>query len=202
MSTAAQTAANRANAQLSTGPRTLEGKARVSQNAIRHGLTAKHLVIRDDEREDFTVFQNSLIADLDPQGALETITFHELLHAAWTLVRLHRVEAEVSTGKVRDFLDPQTPAILDRLGRYQARAQRAYYRAIQELRALQTNRALSTQVEETAAAPVPPLADIRKLTKQTQTKVTAKAPQRAANMVGYETTAIRLPAGPSLLPKP
>ena len=142
MSSAAQTIANRANAQLSTGPRTLEGKARVSQNAISHGLTAKHLVIRDDEREEFAVFQDSLVADLDPQGALETITFHELLHAAWTLARLRRIEAEVSTGKVKDFIESETIAILDRLGRYQARAQRAYYRALQELRALQTSRAL------------------------------------------------------------
>src|SRR2546421_8455 len=53
MSTAAQTLANQANSQHSTGPRTLEGKARVVQNAVRHGLTAKHLVIRDDEKEEF-----------------------------------------------------------------------------------------------------------------------------------------------------
>jgi hypothetical protein len=39
--TAAQLAASRANAQLSTGPRTEEGKRRSSLNAFRHGLTAK-----------------------------------------------------------------------------------------------------------------------------------------------------------------
>jgi hypothetical protein len=36
----ARAKANRANAKRSTGPRTVEGKARVSKNALRHGLSA------------------------------------------------------------------------------------------------------------------------------------------------------------------
>lgn len=40
MSSGRQVAANRANAQKSTGPRTAAGKARASGNARRHGLTA------------------------------------------------------------------------------------------------------------------------------------------------------------------
>ena len=39
-SSPARLAANRANALRSTGPRTAEGKARSSQNATTHGLTA------------------------------------------------------------------------------------------------------------------------------------------------------------------
>ncbi len=40
-----QLAANRRNAQKSTGPRTAEGKTRVSMNAMKHGLSAAcHLV--------------------------------------------------------------------------------------------------------------------------------------------------------------
>src|SRR5688572_102683 len=176
MATAAQNIANHANAHHSTGPRTVEGKARVAQNAVRHGLTAKYNVVREDERKEFAALQDSLTAELDPQGTVETLTFNELLHAAWNLQRFRRIESEASTGSIDDFTDPATTATLDRLGRYQARAQRAYYKALQELRALQTNRALRafklTKVED---AEVPAIADINELTKQTQSEVTAKA---------------------------
>ena len=53
----AQLAANRANAQFSTGPRTPEGKARVSRNAVKHGLNSSKLFVRAGEPEDFTNFQ-------------------------------------------------------------------------------------------------------------------------------------------------
>jgi protein subunit release factor B len=45
MSTKAQTKANQQNAQKSTGPKTAEGKAVVSQNAVKHGLFAAEAVI-------------------------------------------------------------------------------------------------------------------------------------------------------------
>jgi hypothetical protein len=187
MSSATQLAANQANAQHSTGPRTDEGKARVSQNALRHGLTARHLVIRDDEHEEFADLLNSLSSELDPQGAVETVAFHELLHAAWSLHRFRRIEAEASRGSVEDFTDPATTTVLDRLTRYQSRAQRAWQRALHELRVLQTNRALrAIKLDQQEAAEVPAIASINDLTKQTQSEVTAKALDLALQMVDYE----------------
>jgi hypothetical protein len=185
MATAAQITANRANALHSTGPATPEGKARVSQNALKHGLTSKHLVIRPDEEEEFAALRDALEAELAPQGALETITFREILHAAWNLHRFRRIEAEVSRGDIEDFLRREETTILDRLARYQARAQRAWYRAVQELRALQTNRALRAAQPDRAAAEPPALAEIGKLTKQTRSKAPSKAvemPHRASEL--------------------
>ena len=193
MATAAQLTANRANAQHSTGPVTPEGKARVGQNALRHGLTAKSLVVRDDEREEFAALRDDLEAEIDPQGALESIAFDELLHAAWNLRRFRRIEAEVSVGTLDDFTDPQTTAILDRLSRYQSRAQRAYTRALAELRLLQTNRAVrESKLEEETAAAIPVLAEINQMTKQTQSEVTAKALEIALDLVNYETETLKL----------
>jgi hypothetical protein len=45
MASVAQIQANRSNAQKSTGPRTPQGKATASQNAVKHGLLAEQVVI-------------------------------------------------------------------------------------------------------------------------------------------------------------
>lgn len=192
MSTIAQINANRANAQLSTGPVTPEGKSRVAQNALKHGLTAKHLVIRIDEADEFVELRDSLQAELAPQGPIETITFNEVLHAAWNLHRFRRLEAEVSIGTMDDLTDPQTAALLDRLARYQARAQRAYYRALQELRTLQTNRALrDVKLDPEDLPAVPVIADINELTKQTRSEVTKEAVEMAIRLTDLEGSALR-----------
>uniref|UniRef100_Q01R74 Uncharacterized protein n=1 Tax=Solibacter usitatus (strain Ellin6076) TaxID=234267 RepID=Q01R74_SOLUE len=195
MASPAQVTANQTNAQLSTGPRTAAGKTRVAQNAVRHGLTARHLVIREDEQDAFAALHDSLFEDLDPQGALETITFHELLHAAWNLQRFSRIEAEVSLGTAEDFTDPATAAVLDRLSRYQSRAQRAFYKAQAELRVLQTNRALrARKLTEDEDAKLPANVSINDLTKQTQSEVTAEAIDIAVQLLNYEVGAGTLKA--------
>jgi hypothetical protein len=208
MATIAQITANQANAQHSTGPKTPEGKARVAQNAVRHGLTSTRLVVRKDEHEEFAGFRDALVAELDPQGAVEQVTFDDLLHAAWNLHRFRRIEAEISRGNPDDFTDPDSFAVLDRLSRYQARAQRAYYRAVGELRKLQTNRALrGVKLDEEAAAEVPAIADINNLTKQTHSEVTAEAMKQAIGMMDYQTSLLQLDAarrsfGPPALKAP
>jgi hypothetical protein len=190
MATPAQITANQANSQLSTGPRTEQGKARVAQNAVRHGLTSQHLVVREDEREVFETFRKDLQSELDPQGAIEHATFEELLHAAWNLKRFRRLESETSLGTLDDFTDPQTTGVLDRLSRYQSRAQRAYYKALAELRTLQTNRALRTiKLAEEVEPEIPAITDINQLTKQTHSEVTAEALKLAVDMIDLESKA-------------
>jgi hypothetical protein len=56
MSSQARQTANVSNARLSTGPSTPEGKARSSQNARKHGLTAAQFVIAAEDREAFDEF--------------------------------------------------------------------------------------------------------------------------------------------------
>ena len=188
MATTAQITANQINAQKSTGPRTEAGKARSAQNALRHGLTAKHLVIRPDEQEEFEALRASLLEELDPQGAVETLTFNELLHAAWNLHRFRRIEAKAWKISPDPVSDPILDPVFDRLGRYQARAQRAYYRALRELRTLQTNRALRAQKLDPAVEPeIPTIADINEMTKQTHSEVTAEAIKIATSLLDYET---------------
>jgi hypothetical protein len=50
MSTEAQIAANRANSQLSTGPKSTESRARICLNAFRHGLAGAFMILSDEVR--------------------------------------------------------------------------------------------------------------------------------------------------------
>jgi hypothetical protein len=188
MTSAAQITANQSNARTSTGPRTVEGKARVSRNAIRHGLTASHPVVRDDEHEEFAALRDGLAAELDPQGAVETVVFQQILLAAWNLQRLSRLEAEASSGTLEDFTDPATVRLLDRLSLYQSRAQRAWSKGIAELRTLQTNRALrAAKLDAQEEVEVPAIASINDLTKQTHSEVTAEAFDIVMKLINVET---------------
>ena len=186
MASAAQFNANRQNAQSSTGPRTPEGKARVAQNAIKHGLTSKHLIIRPEEQDEFDDLQTSLYLELDPQGAVETVTFHDLIHAAWNLHRLRRMEVEC---------DPADFAAAERISRYLSRTQRAYYRAIKELRTLQTNRALrGRKILPDEAPHIPALTDITQFSKHTNSIVTVREinAERPPSKPAYDDRGLRL----------
>ena len=168
MASQAQILANRQNAQLSTGPATAPGKARSSQNARKHGLTAAVLIVRDDEREAFASLEASRATQLAPQGALEEIVFNQLLHAAWNQRRLRRLEAELFHHNLDPLADPAQAPTLDRYARYQARFDRAFHRALRELKALQNGRAQRLATFPQAVALLPPLASIPELTKRTQ----------------------------------
>ena len=167
MTSAAQTEANRANAQHSTGPKTPEGKQRVSANALKHGLSAREINVGDDERETFDEFHASLIEEIAPDGAVQTTIFNQIVHSAWNLRRARIMEAELSqTG------DPLTDDVLarklDRLSAHQTRLDRAFHRGLREIKALQTNRVFTAFCEERTGEPVPPMADAKEVLKQTQ----------------------------------
>jgi hypothetical protein len=67
----AKRAANQANAVKSTGPRTLEGKGRISGNAVRHGLRAEAIVLPHTETiVGWQAHHTVMVAALDPEGAL------------------------------------------------------------------------------------------------------------------------------------
>jgi len=131
----------------STGPRTPEGKAISSQNALKHGLSARDVVLKDDqEREDFAALQTGLAADLNPDGTLETLIFNRLLRASWDLRRVERMEVEQAADGI-DLLD-DICLRLERLARYKMRAERSFYRAHREITALQAERRAQAKAEE------------------------------------------------------
>ena len=93
MASGSQTAANRANAQRSTGPRSAAGKGRVALNALKHGLSGKQIVLPGEDPEEFDQFHSAFLDDLMPQGALEEILADKIVVDAWRLRRIHLLEA-------------------------------------------------------------------------------------------------------------
>jgi len=65
--------ANRANARLSTGPRTPEGKQRSSRNAITHGFHARDVVIPGEDPADFTALREASWHDCRPRDTFEEV---------------------------------------------------------------------------------------------------------------------------------
>ena len=107
-----------------------------------HGLTARHLAIAADAHTDFDSLRDALINEIQPQGEAERLQVDLILHAAWNLRRLRRREASLMSGNRDPLLDPAVQKDVDRLALHQARAERSYYRALREIRALQTSRAI------------------------------------------------------------
>ena len=64
-------AANRANAQRSTGPRTAAGKARAAGNALVHGVLSRRVVLPGEDPAEFVAFADSWRAYLTPGSPVE-----------------------------------------------------------------------------------------------------------------------------------
>jgi hypothetical protein len=92
MSTEAQVKANQQNSQKSTGPRTAQGKAAVSQNAVKHGLFSSEAVVKGENEADFDLFSDKLLAELAPVGALESMLAERFVSLSWRLRRAERMQ--------------------------------------------------------------------------------------------------------------
>src|SRR5262249_32734364 len=104
MSSEQQIEANRRNAQLCTGPRTIEGKARSSSNALKHGLTASRVILRDESEEEFNAFRLQLLDDLDPGSPLEEVLSERIVFDAWRLRRAGAFEKSLfERNRIEEF---------------------------------------------------------------------------------------------------
>lgn len=100
-----QLQANRRNAAKSTGPRTPEGKAKSSRNALKHGLLAREVVIREgdgaENASEFEALMDRLENHFQPVGALEEFLVERVGVSIWRLRRAQRFEV----GAIREELD-------------------------------------------------------------------------------------------------
>jgi hypothetical protein len=95
VSTPRQWAANRENAQKSTGPRTDEGKRRSRRNALRHGLVAETVIEIFEDIEDYKAFEANVIADYDVTTAVERELVLRLASLLWRIRRAVSIETDL-----------------------------------------------------------------------------------------------------------
>lgn len=93
MTSERQIAANRRNAQRSTGPRTLRGKLQSRQNAFQHGLTAETIVASVEDAEEYRKLERGLICDFAPTTAFERVLVARLASLVWRARRATQIES-------------------------------------------------------------------------------------------------------------
>ena len=91
----ARALASRQNGARSRGPKSAAGKARSARNALKHGLCAAQPVVLREDAAQFQAFEQALLAELAPVGALQGVLAQRVVSAAWRLRRADRFEAEV-----------------------------------------------------------------------------------------------------------
>jgi hypothetical protein len=90
--TPAQLAANRANAQLSTGPRTAAGLAKSSKNAVKSGLTGRTVLLPTDDIDEYATFLAGYQHDFAPVGQAECELVQSVADTDWRLRRIRALE--------------------------------------------------------------------------------------------------------------
>ena len=146
-----QLEANRRNAQLSSGPRTIDGKAVSRFNGLQHGLAAQQAVLRPDELEEFNCLRDSFLADLQPADAVEAFLVDRIILSAWRLSRCRRIEIGMLHCRLRDCRDTirrdykrlpgadlayvylSTHDTFRKFVRYESRFEKAFFRALHDL---------------------------------------------------------------------
>ncbi len=85
-------AANRANAILSTGPRTAEGKAHSSINALKTALTGRTVLLPSDDAEAYQQHVERYFDEFEPIGVRESELVQSIADANWRLRRIPTLE--------------------------------------------------------------------------------------------------------------
>jgi hypothetical protein len=112
----------------STGPRTEEGKAVSSRNAVKHNLCSKRLTGSD--LEEFQALRSQLEEEWAPQTETERLLLDQMALCQWRIDRALSLELNALDD---DHLDP---ALLALALRYRTTAERGFYKALAELHKL------------------------------------------------------------------
>ena len=169
MSSHRQVEANRLNAQNSTGPCSVEGKARSSRNALKSGIDSDSLLIFREDSSAIQILFRQYYDRHQPAIPEERTLVDTLARAEWMLRRLTRIESQVwdyqmaemkkkSQLAEKDSYGQVYPMIEKTLARLQHRINsfdRSYRAALRDLQKLQGARFEADAEPQPGPAPSP-----------------------------------------------
>src|SRR5882757_3043589 len=107
----ARSAASRANGALSKGPTSAHGKQVSSQNATRHGLLAKAVVLDEEPVDAFHALLTELTEQHAPATPTELMLVETMASARWRLMRIWSMQkAALDSGLIAQELSVGGPA--------------------------------------------------------------------------------------------
>jgi hypothetical protein len=89
----AQLAANRANSQSSTGPKTEQGKLASSHNALKTGLTGRTIVLPSDDVAAYQSLVALINRKFNPANEIEQHLTQTIADTEWRLLRIPTLES-------------------------------------------------------------------------------------------------------------
>jgi len=113
-------------------------KTNPAMNALRHGLTARTVVLQRESQSEFDLFHAELTAENAPQSTIEKELIREIAEHSWRLRRASRYEIQLLDSADDDFAAVSKQ--LDNLRRYRTAAERAFHKAIDQLRKIAKDR--------------------------------------------------------------
>jgi hypothetical protein len=125
---------NAQNAQFSTGPRTPQGKLASSRNALKHGLSTGQIVIAGEDPVQFDALLATLRNEYQPVTATEELLVKQLAESHWLCQRALSLQNDCFVGGSVD------EKRLSLFIRYYTTHQRAFHKALTQLRVVQKAR--------------------------------------------------------------
>ena len=95
MSSKKKIEANRRNALKSCGPRSSAGKLIASQNARKYGYFSTHILLADEDRNQYFRMARGVVEQHTPVGAFEAELVVTIIQTLWQLRRSNLVDTEL-----------------------------------------------------------------------------------------------------------